>query len=587
MSGRGRKASLPPADHARPEPLGPDGLVVHHYNKAGRVKDYDFATLPVAEPLQRSLAVLFAACCRPNHWTSHLSSRQPWNYLKAFTKYLSEQHQPPRDLDELTGTLIDRWWEHKGKTAGGRSAFRSVCAMLRDDARLQSGTVADALARRIPASKSTTQSYGTKEFDQIRAAARRMFRAALLRIEENALQLDRWRAGEFEEGSRDWIIGEALDILARTGELPYLVGPTGKGNLVKKYRRALGGQATELTWQRLFLSRTEATALAVLLLAEYGWNLSVINRAVVPKATPDPGLDGCPTYRIPVEKRRRGGGSWYATENVTDHGADSPGRLITQALQATRFARAIVEDMAPGTDLLIVFRVGRRGRDTMDQETTDKDYHPHVGPFAFTLASRNGYEWAKLAGLRGSPFRRGRRTAVAVNRREPTQHSQESHDRDYVLPDKQVQDAAVPVIAAAAEAAALRARETVLVAEMRDTRNPDDVETATADCSDFDNGPYSSPDGGCGASFLMCLACTNARVHADHHPRLAHLHEALTSVRSVLPPPRWERDWSDPHARLTDLKKKIGPGGWQRALARVTSADRELIHLLLTGDLDA
>ena len=33
-----------------------------------------------------------------------------------------------------------------------------------------------------------------------------------------------------------------------------------------------------MTWQRLFLTREEAVALGVLLLAEFGWNLSVIDR---------------------------------------------------------------------------------------------------------------------------------------------------------------------------------------------------------------------------------------------------------------------------------------------------------------------
>lgn len=76
-----------------------------------------------------------------------------------------------------------------------------------------------------------------------------------------------------------------------------------------------------MTWQRLFLSRMEAIALGVLLMAEYGWNLSVIDQAEVPRASPDPGEDGHPTYRIPLEKARRGAGRQYETRNVTDDGA--------------------------------------------------------------------------------------------------------------------------------------------------------------------------------------------------------------------------------------------------------------------------
>ena len=116
-----------------------------------------------------------------------------------------------------------------------------------------------------------------------------------------------------------------------------------------------------MAWQRLFLTREEAVALGVLLLAEFGWNLSVISSLEVPMASPDQGEDGHPTYRIPLVKPRRGPGRHHETRNVTDHGAGSPGRLITQALEATRFARAIVAELAPGTARLIVWRAENPG----------------------------------------------------------------------------------------------------------------------------------------------------------------------------------------------------------------------------------
>ena len=80
--------------------------------------------------------------------------------------------------------------------------------------------MAEELARRRKVRRGQVQSYSEAEFDQIRAAARRQFRAALQRIGDNALHLRRWREGAFAEDSRDWVIGEALDILARTGDLP-------------------------------------------------------------------------------------------------------------------------------------------------------------------------------------------------------------------------------------------------------------------------------------------------------------------------------------------------------------------------------
>lgn len=576
MNLRGRKASLPLADHARPEYVSSDGLVVHHYNRDGRVKDYDFTTLPVAEPMQRSLATLFADRCVPHIWAVHASSENNWTHLEQFAVFLSQQDHCPADLDEFTVALVKRW-----RHASSHHKFTSLAGLLLRDARLQTGLVADELSRRTPKPKSAVQSFSEAEFEQITSVAKRTFRAALSRIDDNARHLHRWREGEFARGSDDWALGEGLDLLARTGSLLFYKNKETGENLVAKYRRAFGGANAAVTWQRLFLSRLEAAALGVLLLAQYGWNLSVIDRAEVPLALPDPGEDGHPTYRIPLEKPRRGAGHHYETRNVTDDGAGSQGRLITQALRATRFARAIVEDLAPGTDRLIVWRTGR-----LDDGSTDHGRHPPVGRFRFGVHKHTAQDWAQAEGFAGSPFQRGRRTVIALDRREPGQHTQDTHDRHYVLVDKRVQAEAVEVIAEGAADAANRAHRAVLVAELRDQPSPGDVETATADCGDFDNSPWPAPDGGCGASFLACLGCPNARVHPGHHARLTHLHAALTNLRSVLPPDTWEADWGDPHARLTDLKAKLGAGQWATALNHSTDDDRTLINDLLTGALD-
>jgi hypothetical protein len=161
---------------------------------------------------------------------------------------------------------------------------------------------------------------------------------------------------------------------------------------------------------------------------------------------------------------------------------------------------------------------------------------------------------------------------IALDRREPGQHSQDTHDRHYVLPDKRAQAGAAEAIAAGAEDAAARARSAVLIAQVRDAPAPGDAETATADCSSYRDSPYPSPDGGCGASFLTCLACPNARVHPGHHPRLAHLHEALASLRSVLPPAAWAADWRDAHDRLDDLRQRLGDGLWAHSSATPSPA---------------
>ncbi|MFJ9321080.1 hypothetical protein [Streptomyces globisporus] len=572
---------MPDASHKRPETLSADGLVVRHYNAHNRVREYDFSTLPVTEKVQRSLAALFAAQCRAGRWNSHDSSESPFQGLRAFATFLSQLEDAPRDLDELSAAQLKRWRVSQSGSNGGYYVFTSTARLLRGDARLQSGPVAEELARRMRKPKSRVQSYREEDFDHIKLAARRQFRAALLRIEDNARHLQHWREGAFEEGSRPWLLGEALDVLARTGDVPRYKTSDGQRTVISRYQEALGGVRSEVTWQRLFLTRLEAMGLGVLLMSEYGWNQSVIDNLEVPRASPDPGNDGNPTYRIPLDKPRAAANR-YETRNVTDDGADSKGRLITQALAATRFARACVEEHAPGSNRLVVWRSKNPGRPFGNTQRLAP-----VGPFCFGIERSHGSEWARSQGLKGSPFQRGRRTVTAVDRREPLQHRQDTHDMNYALVDERVRAEAVEVIAAGAEEAADRARRAVLTAQIGDAPAPGDVPTATADCSDFDHSPHPpAPDGGCGASFLACLGCENARVHPGHHPRLVHLHQSLTNLRSVLPQPLWDREWAEPHARLEDLQRKLGDGAWKQAKARVTNDDRYLIDLLLTGSLD-
>ncbi len=94
-----------------------------------------------------------------------------------------------------------------------------------------------------------------------------------------------------------------------------------------------------MTWGRLLLTRQELTALAVLMTDQYGWNLSVFDRLHVPATTASAGEVSAVTYTVRVEKRRTGPGRWFSEENYTDSGVGSPGRLITQALEATQHGR--------------------------------------------------------------------------------------------------------------------------------------------------------------------------------------------------------------------------------------------------------
>jgi len=572
VSRRGNAASLPPPGHTAPEVLDPvEGLVVHHRNRSGVVRDFDFATLPGTDELRCSLAALFAV--RSRAWGSHASAEKVFGQVRAFATFLSQRKAPPLDLDALTASVVDEWWLGLKSGQGGRETFRHVSALLQEDPRLRQGRVAQALARRVPRLPAEAQSYEAAELDGIKACAVRQFRAAWLRIAENAERLRRWEEGSFPSGGPEDSLGQALDLIARTADLPRY---SSNGHVQASAARAVGGLSPEVTWKRLFLDRTEATALGVLLMAEFGWNLAVIDVMPTPTAAPDPGPDSHRTYTIQIWKHR---GKRFESENVTDTGAGSPGRLITQALEATRFARTLAHELAPEVDRFIAWRPHSIGWPPIKRERLTA-----VGPLRFGVDRADAVRWGKQTGT-GSPFRRGRRTVV-VDRGEPAQHSQDTHKRQYVLPDKRVQRAAAAIVAAGAASALQQARETVdLSAQLVDRRSQGHGETATADCSGTSTGPAPLPGGGCGASFLLCLGCENARIHADHHPRLALLHQALANTRSVLPPPSWEPRWGDPFARLEDLRRKVGDPLWQQARDRITDTDRAIVDDLLNGEL--
>jgi hypothetical protein len=163
MNVRGRPAVLPPSDHTRPQPLAPDGLLVHHYNAHGRVNSYDFATLPVAQPLQRSLAALFACRCVPETWATHSTSGAFWRHLVRFTRFLAEQPETVHDLDDLTAAIVKRW-RNSVAMLNDKRVVTALAFLLHEDPRLQSGPVADELVRRLRPAKSTTQSYSTTNF---------------------------------------------------------------------------------------------------------------------------------------------------------------------------------------------------------------------------------------------------------------------------------------------------------------------------------------------------------------------------------------------------------------------------------------
>ncbi|HEV8556615.1 MAG TPA: hypothetical protein VGR06_09495 [Actinophytocola sp.] len=146
--------------------------------------------------------------------------------------------------------------------------------------------------------------------------------------------------------------------MLRTGDVPLARTHHGRRSVLRRYARALGGRSAEATWGRLFLTLPEASALAVLLVCEQGWNRAVLDAMTVPSTAPGAGEDELDIYRVEIHKRRRPARSRHTSNNLIDDGPASAGRLMRQAIEATEPARITLGRRGEPTDRLLVARRG-------------------------------------------------------------------------------------------------------------------------------------------------------------------------------------------------------------------------------------
>lgn len=573
---RGRAAVLPEGEYRRPDVL--QGLVVVHVNEKGdRAARYDFGTLPVPAGLQRELAGLVADRVRPTGpWRNLPTSRQGWQMVGQFTRWLAEQEKAPARVADVDRATWLRWTMSRPNTPGGRRAVRVVSLVLLGHDDLPAGTRRE-MARRQPDDQPAEPSYDDEELSRIAGHARRIFGPAERRIAQNVAHLEAFRSGRFTEGSDDFRLGQALEVLAATGDVPHGRWPaSGSRYVPREVAAVLGGSVAQVTWKRLFLDDYEGFAAVVLLACEQGWNYTTIAELRTPT---DTGGGADRVYSVQLEKRRRHAPHRYETRTLPDDGPRSGGRLLTRILAATAPARGLRTATGAPTDRLFLFHPrivqgARAGTAAAADYVKDEfsDDHPQL-------------RWRADTGGRVN-FRRIRKTVNVRHRRRPNQNSQDTHDATYVLTDPHTAVEAEAVIARGIGNAIDHAQQVVAaVVDRDDTASAD---TATAACTDHSRSPFSAWGVSCTASFLLCLACTNAVVMPRHLGRLAYLREALQQLRGSVPPADWQQDWAPHYARLEDLcTHHYSDAQWKQALDSLTDTDRELVHTLLNGELDA
>jgi hypothetical protein len=596
---------MPPAGYARDRQFDPDALTVTVPGESGGTEAvFDFAVMPGPRALLANCAAGFARLAGPDQpWRAAATCGNGYKVIREFLRYAAALNPPPAAAEDITAAVWAGWRLSRPATVYGRTCLLITRQWLPKVPGIPAATVA-AAGRRIPAGPAPAEAaYTREEFEQIRTAAARTFRAALLRIRDSRDHLRRWHEGEFPRpGLREqyrqtrpstvgYLTGEALDSLLRTGDVPLTA--SSHRNVAARYARALGGSGAEHTWSRLFLTMPEAAALAVLLVCENGWNRSVLDLMTVPDDMPGAGEDGLDIYRVQLLKGRRPPRARYSSANLADAGPGTPGRLIRQAMEATESARVTLAALGDPADRLLVAR-----RAT-----------PSGKPM-FCLGVPPGDSvgrWSDSAGLTcpGGPgqvsLRRLRRTVQVLIRREPAQNTDQTHEQVYVLRDPATRPEAEQVAAQGLADAVGHARDVMRMRMLLGARAEQvtdfvgslekaqalaggTLDTATGACLDFTGSPFSPPGEPCTASFLDCLACRNAVATRRHLPRLAWLHRALDELRGTLSAEVWAQDWRPHFLRLTALLDDNTTAGERDTAARAASdADRELIGQLLAG----
>jgi hypothetical protein len=597
VAGRHRRAAaLPSGAYARPASLDDTGLLVTVYGESGGVEGtFDFTPMPGSLELRRAFAAAFDRRSGPGGtWRTRASCGGGYNYIRDFLRWAAARNDPPRSPAEITPALWAAWRLAAPTGPGARQRLATVRMLLPGVPGIPADTLRVVERRLPPAPPSQETGYSYQEYTQIRATAAAAFTTALVRIRSNREHLRRWHSGEFAEGSADWLVGDALDHVVRTGDVPLeKASADGGGRVVRKrYRRVLGGNAPEQTWGRLYLTRAELFAAAVLLVAGEAWNRSVVDRMRVPDHDPAAG-DDADIHTVEVNKRRRPVRLRYTTNNLLDSGPDSPGRLMSRVVEATETARQTLELQGRPTDRLLVGRCA----------------HPASAGEPFVLgvpalyAARAGGDDGGIPLVRVS-LRRLRRTVQVLIRKEPAQNSPDTHASVYMLRGAASRRETTDTIARGLSDALDHARVTVKMrvllggeadrlVELAD--DPElagavargDLDTATAACTDFTHSPFTAPGLPCTASFLLCLACPNAVATRRHLPRLAYLRDALDELRAVVDAAVWDQDWREHFLRVSSLlDTHTTPAQRAAARAEAGEADRRLIDRLLRRGLD-
>ena len=624
MSGRGRRASQPPAGWEPPERLvvTPDTCTVLFIEEKGRrSRLYDFTRFPVAADVQRWMARCFARATGPRGGAKRLATANSYYGVFAqLSRVLASAQHPPASAREITPAHIAAF-RLALTPASFNNTIHGLRTLVRHDDELPAQTRRDICAGRLPRRPATTiGGYTGQERQQILIAARADIRKARDRIHGARELLGRYRRGEVAGlDQRERRTAQALDVLDRTGDLP-----RHDCGAVPDWAQDIGGARGLLPM--LCLTPMEAAAFAVLLVDMTGENFGTIIDWPAAHFRPDGGLGDQAVALVEETKPRRG----PYREHMVAALEDLPGELAG-VLADDGERRLFLSPLRAYSLLLDLTSLARRhgGFDVAFAYGT-------ISGTARWRAGMHSYYVGRWAGGHGFPqppssrpdrpgkpkpvladtakppvlLLRLRQTAIERGRR-PIAHSRDTMNDHYLRRSPQVVKESQDIVREALNEEITKARSVqgipvftpgfmaradadpaAAAAEMGvDTMTLKRIiareqDTVLASCADHLNSPHSEPGEACSASFLACLGCPNARALPHQLPVQVLVHEHLNALRANVPAQAWEHRFGEAFSRLTSLLGYYTPEDRGAARDRITPEDRHLTVDLLSGRLD-
>lgn len=630
MSGRGRRASQPDRGWAPPERLvvAPQACTVMFIEEGGgRSKTYDFTILPLSAPLQRWLAAAFARATGPRSGAKRIGTANHYfQVVKKFASVLAATGPPLSHPQDVTTAHIAAF-RLALTPASVHHQVLGLRTLMRQDTQLRpevKRAVCEGRLLRRPLPKILA--YTDAERQQILTAARGDIRRAKERIRGGRDLLARYRRGALTPDSAEMRIGEALDVLDRTGDLPRHA----HGAIPDRLKR-LGGVTTLMPM--LCLTRAETTAFSVLLMDLTGENFGTIVDWPAVHFRPDGGQGNTQVALVEETKPRRGPSREHMVVAIEDLPAsladalaeDDEPRLFRSPLRtyemlldlnalarrhggSTRAFSYLTLQGGEGGKWSAKMRslyVGRwaeshgfprqpsGGSLPREPEEADEDAEPSAGPTRPYVSTQ-----------------RLRQTALE-RRRRPIAHSPRTLNDYYLRRSPRVQEESRGIVRQALDVEVAKARRVQEIpvfhrsfidraasdpvgaaGEMGvDTETLErvlagDQDTVLTACTDHRNGPRTPPGTACDLSFLHCLSCPNARALPHQLPVQVTAHDQLSGLRSDLDPAEWEHLYGGPFARLNDLLRHYSGEERDHARRCALPEERDRVAALLDGRFD-